>query len=52
MFDQPYKEPDCEIITTNDIDVSETDTAVYVIARNSGEGADRFDEEGLQIIST
>ncbi len=46
MFDQPYKEPDCEIITTNDIDVSETDTAVYVIARNSGEGADRFDEEG------
>ena len=42
MFDQPYKEPDCEIITTNDIDVSETDTAVYVIARNSGEGADRL----------
>ena len=39
-------EPDCEIITINDIDVSETDTAVYVIARNSGEGADRFDEEG------
>ena len=46
MFDHPYKEPDCEIITINDIDVSETDTAVYVIARNSGEGADRFDEEG------
>ena len=39
MFDHPYKEPDCEIITTNDIDVSETDTAVYVIARNSGEPA-------------
>lgn len=27
MFDHPYKEPDCEIITINDIDVSETDTA-------------------------
>ncbi len=46
MFDHPYKEPDCEVITIDDIDVSETDTAVYVIARNSGEGADRFNEEG------
>ncbi len=46
MFDNPYKEPDCQIVTDDDVARSETDTAVYVIARNSGEGADRFDEEG------
>ena len=46
MFDHPYKEPACELITVDDINMSETDTAVYVISRNSGEGADRFDEEG------
>lgn len=27
-------------------DIKDTDTAIYVIARNSGEGADRFDEKG------
>ncbi len=45
-FDTPYKDPACELITEEDIKASDTDTAVYVIARNSGEGADRFDEEG------
>lgn len=46
MFDTPYKDPACELITAEDVKGSETDTAVYVIARNSGEGADRFDEVG------
>ncbi len=46
MFDTPYKDPACELITAEDVKGSETDTAVYVIARNSGEGADRFDEAG------
>lgn len=46
MFDTPYKDPACELITAEDVKRSETDTAVYVIARNSGEGADRFDEAG------
>ena len=46
MFDTPYKDPACELITAEDVKESETDTAVYVIARNSGEGADRFDEAG------
>ena len=45
-FDTPYKEPACEQITKADIEASQTDTAVYVIARNSGEGADRYDEAG------
>ena len=46
MFDHPYKEPACEKITEKDMEQTDTDIAVYVIARNSGEGADRFDEEG------
>ena len=45
-FDFPYKDPACELITKEDVEASETDTAVYVIARNSGEGADRFDMAG------
>ena len=45
-FDSPYKDPACEKITKEDIEVSQTDTAIYVIARNSGEGADRYDVAG------
>ena len=33
-------------ISREDIDSSKTDTAVYVIARNSGEGVDRYDKRG------
>lgn len=40
-FDAPFKEPGSELITDEDIANADTDTAVYVIARNSGEGADR-----------
>ena len=46
MFDNPYKEPAPELITQEDIRKSDTDLAVYVISRNSGEGADRFHEAG------
>lgn len=45
-FDTPYIDPPCELITEADIKNSDTDTAVYVLARNSGEGADRYDKEG------
>lgn len=41
MFSNPFKEPDGAAITDEQIKASDTDTAVYVIARNSGEGADR-----------
>lgn len=47
MFDNPYKDPASELITEEDVAASGTDTAVYVIARNSGEGADRFNEAGI-----
>ncbi len=46
MFDHPMKAVIPEQITEADISGSDTRTAVYVIARNSGEGADRFCEEG------
>lgn len=46
MFDYPYSEREPELITEEDIRQSGTDTAVYVIARVSGEGADRYDREG------
>lgn len=45
-FDHPLKGIAPNEITEEDILESKTDTAVYVIARNSGEGADRFYERG------
>lgn len=45
-FSDPFSEPAPETITEADWRASETDTAVYVISRNSGEGADRFDRQG------
>ena len=39
-FAHPFVEPGPVLITEEDVKESETDTAVYVIARNSGEGAD------------
>lgn len=46
MFDHPFFEPDTPEITEADVAESETDTAVFVITRNSGEGKDRVDREG------
>jgi beta-glucosidase len=46
MFDQPFHEPPACEITEADVSASGTDTAIYVLSRNSGEGADRFAEEG------
>lgn len=45
MFDVPFKSPAPLDITTDDVS-DETDTAAYVISRNSGEGADRFNDKG------
>lgn len=44
-FNEPYKEGQPELVQASDIS-QETDTAIYVISRNSGEGADRLDEAG------
>ncbi|MDO4283928.1 MAG: glycoside hydrolase family 3 C-terminal domain-containing protein [Eubacteriales bacterium] len=45
-FYHPLGETEPVEITPEDIASSETDTAVYVISRNSGEGADRCDQAG------
>jgi len=46
IFDHPFEEPDIVEITKEDISASQTDTAIFVIARNSGEGADRKNVAG------
>lgn len=45
-FSHPFLEPSPEVVLASDLEKSDTDTAVYVIARNSGEGADRYCKEG------
>lgn len=58
LFNDPFIEPPIVEVTQEDIAISDTDTAIYVIARNSGEGKDRrpvpgeyelFDEEKAAI---
>ncbi|NTV90243.1 MAG: beta-glucosidase [Clostridiales bacterium] len=46
LFDNPFKEPPVQAITSADIEASAADTAIYVLARNSGEGADRYNSKG------
>lgn len=46
MFDEPFKEPAPIAVTEEDVQAAEAELAIYVVARNSGEGADRFDKEG------
>ncbi len=46
MFNNPFKEPEVLTITPEDVADADTDTAIYVIARNSGEGRDRTDTPG------
>lgn len=50
-FSNPFREPEVPAITEKDVEESETDTAVYVISRNSGEGADRYCKEGDYLLS-
>ena len=45
-FKFPYVNPDPVEVTEEDIKASDTDVAIMVISRNSGEGADRKNEEG------
>lgn len=58
MFSEPFQAPPPEAITEQDIVSSGTGTAIYVLSRNSGEGADRrcvkgdyllFEEEEEQL---
>ena len=40
-FDNPFNGPDMISVSDDDVINSETDTAIYVLSRNSGEGKDR-----------
>ncbi len=46
LFNNPFKEPSIVPVTQADMDASETDTAVYIVSRNSGEGKDRAPVRG------
>ena len=50
-FEMPFREPQIPAVTPEDVNSSGTDTAIYVIARNSGEGADRKEAEGDYLLS-
>ncbi|WP_433940455.1 glycoside hydrolase family 3 C-terminal domain-containing protein [Paenibacillus lautus] len=47
----PFKEPHVQAITSADHQESDTDTAIYVLARNSGEGKDRTNAEGDYLLA-
>ena len=40
-MDHPYRDPDVPAITVQDMDGTDRNCAIYVLARTSGEGADR-----------
>lgn len=47
----PYKQPQCPKVTEQDVASSGTDIAVFALARNSGEGSDRFSDKGDYFLS-
>lgn len=51
ILDMPYKEPEEPLISDSDITSGETELAVYVLSRNSGEGKDRKAAEGDYLLS-
>jgi len=46
MFDNPFMVPEDILIADEDIKSADCDTALYVVSRISGEGADRKNEKG------
>ena len=50
-FSYGFSEPAAPLVTENDVKASAADTAIYVIARNSGEGCDRFHKEGDYLLN-
>ncbi len=47
----PFEEPELPEVTQEDLKASDTDTAIFVIARNSGEGSDRLCKKGDYLLS-
>lgn len=46
LFTTPFSPPIGRLITQADLDECDTDTAVYVVSRQAGEGSDRHIEKG------
>ena len=46
LFDNPFRDPPIVPVEDSDVKPDETDTAIYVLSRNSGEGKDRRDLPG------
>ncbi|MBQ7371751.1 MAG: glycoside hydrolase family 3 C-terminal domain-containing protein [Blautia sp.] len=46
LFTAPYQEPSSIPVEQRDVEESDTDTAIYVISRISGEGKDRTPDRG------
>ncbi len=46
FFNDPFAAPDIDVPTAEEIEATRADAAVYVLARNSGEGKDRVPGEG------
>lgn len=46
ILGNPHQDPDEPVVTPEDIDNSDTNMAIYVLARNSGEGKDRSPKAG------
>lgn len=51
MYAEPLVPQGQPLITQEDIKRADTDTAIYVISRTAGEGADRKEEEGDYLLS-
>ncbi len=51
MMGMPFTPPEIPEITDRDVEASQTDTAIYVLSRNSGEGSDRRYEKGDYLLS-
>lgn len=52
MFEHPFPDPDFPLITEENVKVSNTSTAIYILSRNSGEGSDRSNKEGDYQLTT
>ena len=46
IFKNSFLPPTGRMVTKEDVHNSDSDTAIFVLSRNSGEGADRYDKEG------
>ena len=51
IFSHQFPEPAVPAVTEEMVKASDTDTAIYVVARNSGEGCDRYCKEGDYLLT-